>query len=277
MSVPSSQHYIRGGSCRPFCPTRRLQSPAMSDKKQEHEGPPTIELIEHKTLAAALAAFQAEAPTAKKSSQGYGYKYASLAEILPEITPLLAKHGLSWSAKLGNDESGEYVLRYVLRHVDSGDQDADEIRLPVSKACKPQDLGSAVTYMRRYALQAHLNLVAEDDDGRAAQNAPRQHSQPQAAMRQTPLSDDARALIDAAAEGLPIGIVANAMLEASGGLRRSWDSDDEAQDWKDRAIVRFPAARRDALLGILKREKTAFAANEEQPEPTIPFEIGSDS
>jgi len=136
---------------------------------------------DHKTLAEALAAFQAETPTFKKSKTAevptkaggkYTYKYADLADIIPIVGPLLAKHGLSWSAKIGRAD-GELVLRYILRHV-SGEADSDEMPLSVPANCKPQELGSAITYMRRYAMTAQLNIATEeDDDGSAAQKADR--------------------------------------------------------------------------------------------------------
>jgi hypothetical protein len=39
--------------------------------------------------------------------------------------------------------------------------------VPVSKA-DPQGAGSALTYMRRYALAAFIGVVQADDDGNAA-------------------------------------------------------------------------------------------------------------
>jgi hypothetical protein len=36
---------------------------------------------------------------------------------------------------------------------------------------KPQEIGSSITYARRYNIQSLLNLAAEDDDGNAANEA----------------------------------------------------------------------------------------------------------
>lgn len=136
----------------------------------------------HPTLADALSAFQAEAPTFRKSKTAkvklktggeYTYKYADLGDILPVVGPLLAKHGLSWSSKPARGEDGDLLLRYRLLH-SSGEADGDEMPLGVERNCKPQELGSAITYARRYALTAQLNLATdEDDDGQAAQQAGR--------------------------------------------------------------------------------------------------------
>lgn len=134
------------------------------------------------SLAEALAAFQAEAPTFTKGKTAkvkmktggeYSYKYADLSDILPVVSPLLAKYGLSWSSKPARAEDGQLVLRYRLLHT-SGETDGDEMPLGVDPHCKPQELGSAITYMRRYAMTAQLNIATEeDDDGKAAQSADR--------------------------------------------------------------------------------------------------------
>jgi len=120
-------------------------------------------------LASALAAFQAELPTVHKGSTAdmgtYKMKYADLADLSKVVLPLLAKHGLSFSAKPTIDESGRFVLAYVLRHV-GGDSDSGSYPL---QSGTPQQVGSAITYARRYALSAITGIAAEeDDDGKAA-------------------------------------------------------------------------------------------------------------
>lgn len=127
-------------------------------------------------LAKALAAFQAELPTVgkgntarvegKEGKAGYSYKYADLADVTKVVLPQLAKHGLSFSSKPTIDD-GRFVLIYTLRHV-SGEEDGGVYPLPVNAT--PQATGSAISYARRYALQAMTGVAAdEDDDGQAAQ------------------------------------------------------------------------------------------------------------
>ena len=136
-------------------------------------------MSEHKTLLEALAAFQAEAPTLKKDSINphFKSKFASLDGIVETIKPLLAKHGLVWVTLPGRDADGTPVLNYRLVHATSeladpgtfrqGDWLGGSIPLLLTKN-DPQGQGSAITYARRYALCAVLNLVAdEDDDGNA--------------------------------------------------------------------------------------------------------------
>lgn len=124
------------------------------------------------TLASALAAFQAELPTLGKTNTAntgtYSYRYADLADVSKVVLPLLAKHGLSFSAKPTIDESGRFVLAYVLRHAGGG-EDAGVYPLPGNAT--PQQVGSAITYARRYVLQSMTGIAPdEDDDGKAAQD-----------------------------------------------------------------------------------------------------------
>lgn len=124
-------------------------------------------------LASALAAFQAELPRVgtdnlgvipgKDGKQGFKYKYANLAEVSHAALPLLAKHGLSWSCK-PTLLDGKLVLHYALRHV-SGE--LDEGFWPLQGGT-PQQLGSSITYGRRYCLTAVTGIAPDDDDDGAA-------------------------------------------------------------------------------------------------------------
>ena len=127
-------------------------------------------------LAAALAAFQAEAPrvakdkTAKvptKAGGQYSYSYADLADVAAAAYPLLAKHGLSFCCLPRFGERG-YELAGLLLH--SGGERLEGV-LPLHGST-PQELGSSLTYMRRYLLGAMTGIVTDtDDDGVLAQQA----------------------------------------------------------------------------------------------------------
>lgn len=130
-------------------------------------------------LAVALAKFQAELPhigkanlAVVKSDKGsYKYTYADLSDISAKVLPLLAKQGLSFSAK-PTLHDGKFVLEYTLRHA-SGESDTGYY--PLNASGTPQQIGSAITYARRYALSAVTGIVPdEDDDGQAAAQVPRQ-------------------------------------------------------------------------------------------------------
>jgi len=58
------------------------------------------------------------------------------------------------------------ALTTIISH-ESGEYIAETMSVPVSKV-DPQGAGSAITYMRRYALAAVVGVVQADDDGNAA-------------------------------------------------------------------------------------------------------------
>jgi len=129
-------------------------------------------------LAAALSAFQGEMPKVPKnktanvptkSGGSYKYTYADLADVTEAAMPLLSKHGLSFTCVPDENERG-FILRGVLMH-SSGE--TLEGNLPL-RGNGNQELGSALTYMRRYLLGAMTGIVTDDDeDGTVADTAER--------------------------------------------------------------------------------------------------------
>jgi len=87
-----------------------------------------------------------------------------------KVLPLLAKHGLAFSAMPLLRDDGKQVLRYALLHV-SGEERGGDFLLP-DKATA-QQMGSAITYARRYTLQPVTGVApgGQDDDGAAASQA----------------------------------------------------------------------------------------------------------
>jgi ERF superfamily len=125
-------------------------------------------------LTKALVEVQANLPTIHKCETAkvgqYSYNYADLPTITAEILPLLAKHELAWTTRPTIHDEGMFVLAYELRHV-SGEALAGWYPLP-SASSRAQEIGSAITYARRYALCSVIGIAPdEDDDGQQAQNA----------------------------------------------------------------------------------------------------------
>jgi hypothetical protein len=131
---------------------------------------------DHKSIFAALAAFQSECPPIPKTrtakipgkgdggAGGYSYKYADLGDILDAIRPVLATHGLSFTqAALTN---GSQVGCRTTVHHDSGGAIEGE-PLTLNAGPSPQTAGSALTYARRYSLTAALGIATEEDDDAA--------------------------------------------------------------------------------------------------------------
>jgi hypothetical protein len=118
-------------------------------------------------LAAALARAQGEFenPTKDRTNPHFRNKYATLDSMQTATRPILAKHGLS-VVQLPTP-APSLITR--LMH-SSGQSVQSETPMPAS--LKPQEYGSALTYMRRYAYAAILNITAdEDDDAEAASTA----------------------------------------------------------------------------------------------------------
>lgn len=133
-------------------------------------------------FATALAAFQAELPNVSKDQTAragsYSYSFADLTKITEAALPLLAGHGLSWTAMPTLLPDLGFVLHCSLLHV-GGHREDGNYPLPDQSKHSAQEIGSALTYARRYALCAATGIApgGEDDDGQAAaqaRSAPRQ-------------------------------------------------------------------------------------------------------
>jgi hypothetical protein len=127
-------------------------------------------------LAKALSAFQGEVENAAKLATNpfFKSKYADLGEVLNTIRPLMGKNGLSlaqFPSFTGTIDQGILNVESILMH-SSGQWLSEVFSTPVAKGITPQALGSAVTYLRRYAAAGILGVGAEDDDGEAASHKP---------------------------------------------------------------------------------------------------------
>lgn len=116
-------------------------------------------------LAAALAKAQGAFPTVtrdktvvvqKKTGGSYSFKYAPLDSILNAVRQPLAANGLVIVQLL---DDGALVTSLI--H-ESGAILSGRVDLP--NTTDIQGLGSAITYLRRYAIQGMLGIAAEDDD-----------------------------------------------------------------------------------------------------------------
>lgn len=118
-------------------------------------------------LAEALAKAQGEMESAKKDSANpfFKSKYSDLHSVIQAIKGPLSKNGIAYT-QLVNTIDGQTYVETVLLHV-SGDRISGKMLVKPSKD-DMQGIGSAITYARRYGLQAICGVSAEDDDGEAA-------------------------------------------------------------------------------------------------------------
>lgn len=149
-------------------------------------------MTEHKTLAAALAAVQAHMPSVHKGKTAnvgqYKYTYADLADVSAAILPLLSDNGLAFTCHPRRHEGGAYELAASLMHT-SGD--AIEGALPII-GTQPQQIGSAITYARRYLLGCLTGIVTDDDEDGAFASRPTPTPQAKAKAPEKPMSDGTR-------------------------------------------------------------------------------------
>lgn len=123
-------------------------------------------------LLTALVSAKQKFGTINKNKSGYGYKYATIDEILDKIEKPLSEAGLciTHDRDIEKMEMTSYVF-----HV-SGEYIGTKIKLDVELSNKMnfmQNLGSASTYAIRYNLIALFNLCAEEDDDGVSSNKPK--------------------------------------------------------------------------------------------------------
>ena len=128
-----------------------------------------------KTLREALNLFQSEGVAAKKSENNpfHKSKYASLQEVIQAVN-LAAKFGLSFTQKIDYKttftEHGTYTEMWIETILSfNGSEEKLISKYPIipqkNMFDDSQKLGSAITYAKRYALQAIYGIPSEDDDG----------------------------------------------------------------------------------------------------------------
>jgi hypothetical protein len=127
----------------------------------------TIKENKMSEIAKAIIQFHNEVGKVAKNSTNpyFKSKYGDLNAYLEVIKQPLANAGLAMvQMPITNG------LKTILMHT-SGEKLESECTIPeLTTNCKnkSQDLGSAITYLRRYMLASFLGLNAEDDDGQSA-------------------------------------------------------------------------------------------------------------
>jgi hypothetical protein len=119
-----------------------------------------------KALASALASFQSTAPSTFKGRKSDRGQFASLDDIMLAIRESLASNGLSVSFDTQTPEPGKLTAVCHVMHKDGGAFNRS-VTVPVDSAMRANDtqkMGSAISYAKRYALTAALNLIVSDHD-----------------------------------------------------------------------------------------------------------------
>ena len=121
-----------------------------------------------KEIATALSLAQGEFTPAPRDGLNLHRKnkFATLTGYLEGTRPIRSKYGLSVFQTLEQTESGVILITLLMHN--SGEYIQAEMPVTLDKNNHMQDIGSAQSYARRYALAAALGLSQEDDDGEKA-------------------------------------------------------------------------------------------------------------
>lgn len=112
---------------------------------------------------------QAEFPTLPKDKNGYNYRYTDLDTVISTVRPILAKYSMGFMQALTTLENGRWAISTRIFNT-SGEWIEDTTTLPdvsLAKGNAAQNVGAAITYMKRYTLCAMLGISSDEDpDGK---------------------------------------------------------------------------------------------------------------
>ena len=137
-------------------------------------------------LAKALAIAQASMGPALKGAKNPHFRssYADLSSVVEAIREPFTSNGLAWvQAPSLDPDTGLVTVATRIVHSSGQWVEASVSAMPGrgGKAdLSPQAVGSAVTYLRRYGLQALAGVPSADDDGEAAMGRGRPERRPAA-------------------------------------------------------------------------------------------------
>lgn len=96
------------------------------------------------------------------------YKYLNLTTLLKNIKPIFEKHGIAFYQKVTFDGTGDgrQILGTVETIIFDENEQQTVCSYPFFVTGDPQQVGSAITYARRYSLTTVLGIFPDkDDDG----------------------------------------------------------------------------------------------------------------
>lgn len=96
------------------------------------------------------------------------YKYLNLATLLKNIKPIFEKHDIAFSQKVTFNGTGDgrQTIGTVETIIFDGNEQQTVCSYPFFVTGDPQQVGSAITYARRYSLTTVLGIFPDkDDDG----------------------------------------------------------------------------------------------------------------
>lgn len=143
-------------------------------------------------ISAALVQFQSEVknPEKKGVNPHFKSKYAELDEIINTIRPTLEKHGLAFIQNPVQSD-GQVGVYTVLIHKSGEFIQFDPVMIPLQKAT-PHQVGSALTYAKRYSLSSALGIATEEDKDGNDVGVPEQQKKTPQRKQQPPSNKQAQ-------------------------------------------------------------------------------------
>jgi hypothetical protein len=134
-------------------------------------------------IAAALVKAQKEFGPALKTATNphFRSKYASLDACVEAVIDALNNNGIFLMQYTHPCEDG-VIVETMFIHESGEHMSGGKLHVPASKQ-DPQGYGSALTYARRYSLQAACGIAPEDDDGNAASKSKPEPKKPAVGTR----------------------------------------------------------------------------------------------
>lgn len=134
-------------------------------------------------IAAALVKAQKEFGPALKTATNphFRSKYAALDACVEAVIDALNNNGIFLMQYTHPCEDG-VIVETMFIHESGEHMSGGRLHVPASKQ-DPQGYGSALTYARRYSLQAACGIAPEDDDGNAASKFKPEPKKPAAGTR----------------------------------------------------------------------------------------------
>lgn len=132
-------------------------------------------------LAKSLVETQKELKQPLKDAKNPFFKseYVPLENVAEAITQTATKYGLAFSQYATTTESGNVSVGTIVFH-ESGEYIEYPPLILKPENTKPQSIGSATTYAKRYALSAIFGITSDkDDDGNKANGNGENQKQPQ--------------------------------------------------------------------------------------------------
>lgn len=119
-------------------------------------------------IASALVKAQKEFGPALKTSTNphFRSRYADLSACVEAVIDALNNNGIMMMQFTHPCDNG-VIVETIFMHESGEHVSGGRLHVPASKN-DPQGYGSALTYARRYSLQAACGIAPEDDDGNAA-------------------------------------------------------------------------------------------------------------